>query len=293
VNADIVIVANKWWEVAPLIAAVQNPDAIPATFAPASVAGASGPAGPHPRLVTHCSGRSLEVWCIQDFMDPSLSESLTWEKARVLPRILGGPVTPRLVIGLGTAACPAGSGNNGSVVVGSSVFVHDPYAEPRPDSHPPDPAMHWRHDELDRVIPSSAEPLLAHVGSDVRGEVEKRLLRPPSGAASPPQMSVGPNLVGLGVVNVTDYHDYTWTDDEAMKRFAALGTDGVAASLETTHGVIRLVLDRPFVFVSGFANAVGKYGDEVSPRKYAQNLAAANNAAVAAAWMVHALAPHL
>lgn len=57
--------------------------------------------------------------------------------------------------------------------------------------------------------------------------------------------------------------------------------------------VIRFVLGYPFVFVSALANGVGKYGKEVSPRNYAQNFAAAHNAAVALAWVVGAPAPHV
>jgi hypothetical protein len=288
-NAEIVIVANKWWEVAPFLAVLQHTDATPPTFLIIGHQGESGPAGPRPRLVAQCFGRSLEAWCIQDLtvMDPGESESLTWEKARVLPRILQGKLQPKLVVSLGTAPCPSGSGFNGNVIVGSSVFVHDPY------DHPPLPGKHWRHAKLDQVVTSPAEQLLSLVTAEVCAEVGKRLLQPPNAAAAPPKFTAGADLTDLSVVNVTNRDDNVWTDRRALERFSSSTSGLVPASLETTHGVIRLVLDQPFLFVSGLANAVGKYAQEVLQRQYTQNFAAAHNAGVAIAWVVSTLAQHL
>jgi hypothetical protein len=286
-SAEILIIANKWWEIAPLVAVLQHLDAKPSAVLAVGFSGQGAPGGPRPRLAGQVAGRSLEAWCIQDLMDPGESESLTWEKARVLPRTLQASAKPRLVVGLGTAACPSGSGSNGNVVVGSSVFVHDPYDEP------PNPGKHWRHAKLDSVVHSEAAGLLEHVGADVRAEVGKRLIQPPKAPSSTPELVVGSQLVGVAVVNVTNRDDYSWTDKRALERFSSSAPKLAAGSLETTHGVIRLVLDCPFLFVSGLANAVGKYGQEVLPRKYAQNFAAAHNAAIGAVWLVAALARHL
>jgi len=76
-SSRILIVANKWWEAAPLIAAIEHEDARPTEVI--------NPAGhtelvasvPTPRLTFRCNGTLAEVWCVQDLMDPDQSYSLT------------------------------------------------------------------------------------------------------------------------------------------------------------------------------------------------------------------------
>ena len=84
-------------------------------------------------------------------MDRSENSSSTLEKARVLPQIVSRVDSPTLIIAFGTAACPKGAGHNGSVVIGSSVFVHHPY-----DSAP-DLAKQWTHPQIDQVLASDAQ----------------------------------------------------------------------------------------------------------------------------------------
>lgn len=183
------------------------------------------------------------------------------------------------MIGVGTAACIKGSGFNGNVVVGSSVFVHDPYEEP------PNPEHHWTHQDLDKVIKSKASTLLDSISKVALAEARKRMLRPPNGSSDSLSIEASSALVAVGVVNVTNYKDYEWTDAQALTKFEATATEGQSAlSMETTHGVIRIVLDQSFVYVSGIANGVGKYATDVAPNKYAQNFAAAHNGAIALVW---------
>ena len=66
----------------------------------------------------------VEVWCIQDLMNPFLSFSNTAEKARVLPLIMQYGKPPDFVVAVGTAGFPDKQvSKNGSIVVGSRVFV--------------------------------------------------------------------------------------------------------------------------------------------------------------------------
>jgi hypothetical protein len=219
-------------------------------------------------------------------MDPDENPSQTWEKARVLPRLFRVHPEARLVLAFGTAACPQGTGHNGSVVIGSSVFVHDPYPSP------PVPAKHWTHAKLNQVIESEGAEVLASVSRDFRSEAEKRLLTAPLGPASPPRIALGEELVSIGVVNVTNPDDYKWADPQGLEQFKAVAPGRIAASSETTHGVIRLASDVPYLYVSGIANALGKFAEEVVPRKYAQNFVAAHNAAVATIWLLGELVRH-
>jgi hypothetical protein len=213
-------------------------------------------------------------------MDPDEDPALTWEKARVLPRIFQAHPAPGWVVAFGTAACPQGSGQSGSVVIGSNVFVHDPYAGS------PDPAKHWTHPRLNQIVPSSAAGALGQVSREFTAEAEKRFLTAPLAPASPPRIRLGDEQISIGVVNVTKTEDYTWADPQALERFKSVAAGQLAASSETTHGVIRLASEAPFLYVSGIANGLGKFTDEVLPRNYAQNFVAAHNAAIATVWLL-------
>lgn len=285
----LIIVANKWWEAAPLVAALQHVNsrqrdlgAVPGEFADASQPGPGRSSAPAPRVVMHCGDATIEVWCIQDLMDPDENSSLTWEKARVLRRVLRG-ADPNAIIAFGTAASPTGSGRNGNVVIGTSVFVHDPYQEP------PNKQKHWTSPLLNQVVRSDIQAAFDKIPRQFVTEAEKRLLRPPNAAATPPHISADSTLVSVGVVNVTNSAHYAWTDQQALAKFQEVTGSANAESLETTHGVIRLELGSRFLYVSGIANAVGKFGEQVSPNAYSQNFVAAHNAAIAVGWLMPSL----
>jgi hypothetical protein len=61
----------------------------------------------------------------------------------------------------------------------------------------------------------------------------------------------------------------------------------IVGSVETTHGLIRLVVPSPqFLFVSGIANRLGYFNMEAAPRNYALDFVVAHNAGVTLAWML-------
>lgn len=278
-KADVIVVANKWWEVSALISVLTHADARPVTFDNVSLVTPLGVDGVSPRLRLQVKSKVVEVWCIKDLMDPSLNDSLTWEKARVLPYILKSSPEPSLVVAFGTAASPSELNSNGNVMVGTRVFLHDPY------EIPPDPDHHWTHARLNEIVDGFGADVLARIPKEVAPEVQKRLLRCPNAPADPPTLSWSSDYVEVGVVNVTNRADYPKTDKRALDEFKKKG-HGVPESLETTHGVIGLVLARPFIFVSGLANRVGRHDQEVMSRRYAQNFVAAHNAAIAIAWIL-------
>ena len=276
---SIAIIANKWWEAAPLAYVLSHPDASPKEVTRATAASYVGQARPRPRLECWVDPCVVEVWCIQDWMDPGVSSSSTWEKARVLPHM---KLASDLVIGFGTCACPMPSHENGSVVMGSSVFVHDPY------SRPPDPARHWTHASLNTIVDSSAEPILGALAPAML-DIRARMIAAPN-LPGPLNLHLGAKYVATGVVNVTTPKDYVWADPQALGEFAKVAGSAVSASHETTHGLIRLATNRPFLYVSGVANALGEYDSELAPNLYAQNLVAASNAAVALASLLPTIA---
>jgi hypothetical protein len=284
---NIAIIANKWWEAAPLVALLQhvNPrqqkhSAVPQELFEACQPGRGGPSLLAPRLVARCNGVDVEVWCLQDLMDPSENSSLTWEKARVLPRAIRGNIQDALVIAFGTAACPASSDRNGNVVIGTSIFVYDPYKVP------PDPKKHWTHALLNQVVASDARGLLDKLPGQFVTEAEQRLLAPPNAPAKPPRIFANGSLVSVGVVNVIKSADYVWADKQALEKFNEVAEGRSVESVETTHGLMRLVLGARFMYVSGLANAVGHFEEHVGANTYSQNFVAAHNAAIALAWLI-------
>jgi hypothetical protein len=289
--ADIVVIANKWWEAAPLLGVLRHSAACPASFAdlaelsPGSLATpTSCDPAPPPRLRLRVQKATVSVWCLQDLMNPSVNGSSTAEKARVLPKVFaweGG--TPRLVIAFGTAADPQKLSRNGTVAVGSSVFIHNPYAGK------PEPAQQWSPPHPDQVVTSPSASLLEGLDLSWMPQVTQRTLTPPNAGAPRPGALVDNDLVSVGVVNVTNYADYDWTDQQALDAFAAAAPGATAGSLETTHGVIRSASDAPFLYVSGYVNGVGQFQQQTAANSYSQNFVGAHNAGVALAWLLDAL----
>lgn len=242
----------------------------------------------NPRIKFACGTATIEVWCVQDLMNPKVSGSSSAEKARVLPSALAGD-PPVLVIAFGTAGFPDGANLNGSVVIGSRCFVHDP-----PTSEPVrfTPALE------DTLTPTALPAgFFRTIDADVRFPAEGRFLLPPLEPARPPIILAGHNWIALGAVNVTNYDDYVWTDAETIATFRALDPRTIAGrigSMETTHGIIReLSAPTPFLFVSGITDSVPYFDMQVTPRVYAQNFVAAHNAGIALAWLIPAITAQL
>lgn len=287
----IVVIANKSWEADPLVNVLLSDRARPSAltdFAAVShplirAPGYVDPDPPaRPRITFKCGAASVEVWCLQDLMNPKVSGSSSAEKARVLPRALTAGMPPTLVIAFGTAGFPDTANLNGSVVVGSRCFVHDPPTKERTRFAPK---------LVDSVGPTVLEAgFFRNIDADVRFPAEGRFLSPPIKPSRPPIILAGHNWIALGAINVTNYDDYVWTDAETIAAFRSIDpktTSGRIGSMETTHGLIRELSDPArFMFVSGITDTVPYFDMQVTPRVYSQNFVAAHNAGVAVAWLI-------
>jgi hypothetical protein len=240
-----------------------------------------------PRARFNIATTRTEVWCIQDHMDPKVSSSSTAEKVRVLPRIFSTGAAPDVVVAIGTASYPSPETCDGCVVVGTKVFVHNPYPEK------PNPQSDWTDERVGHLLPSSAPPGLFRGIDQIRSAVEERLLIPPLRPAPDRIVLAAYNHMALSVVNVTNYDDYAWTDPQGVQAVVEADTRCPLASVETTHGVVRMQSEAPFLFISGIANRLGKFNGDVAPREYAQNFVAAHNASIAAAWLAVIIADSL
>jgi hypothetical protein len=227
----------------------------------------------------------VEVWCLEELVNPAESSSSSAEKARVLPGAINYGPLPSLVIAFGTAGSREHLDVNGSVVIGSRIFIHDPSADAT------DRTGLWlppKHDEIiDSDFPGGT---LSRLIDDCRYEAEARFLTCPVRPAAPPLIIASEALVSLGVVNILNPQDYVWADAETVDAFIRKNNRiGQIGSIETTHGVIRSASRAPFIYVSGIPNGAAMFDYELRPRVYSQSFVASHNAAIAIAWLL----PHL
>lgn len=296
----IVIIANKRFEADPLMSVLVNPESHPPAITdlgtiawprPPQTSTSDIDWRPRSAFVCGQDGTMLvEVWCIQDLMNPYLSFSNTAEKARVLPLIMSRGKSPDFVLAIGTAGFPdAQISKNGCVVVGSRVFVHNPYTDkPNPSSNWNDPTR------MDSVVESSDGSRFVkalRADSTFRGSVEMRMIPIRRQPVESLDLLVDGQFTAVSEVNVVDYHDYGKFDEGSILLARKAGGDPIG-SVETTHGLIRMMSDAPFVFISGITDRLGHFNDDVTipaDTAYTQNFSAAHNAGLAAVWMIPAL----
>lgn len=294
----VMVVINKWWECDPAIFAMLNDNARPPGSPwPTSLQSARRrPDNKHlppedpkpaPRAVFPYNNFQAEIWCISDVLEhlDSSLQSSSEQKAKYLPKMFAYGRTPDVVIAVGTAEFPdpAVSGN-GNVVIGTKVFMVD--------GHPngSNPLSKWTAGPFEKLIDSNLpRPAFDQmVKFDVPGACNRFLAVPLIPAATPWVVADYIN-VALGAVNVTDYSEYALIDPVTAKTFWSKVQNAKAASIETTHGIIRTQSDSPFLFVSGIVDRFGQFDQEVNPRSHAQNTAAAHNAGVVVSWLLSRL----
>jgi len=289
----ILVVANKVWELHPLLNAISNPrfqldtynPYLPEELHPVWRWSYGDP--PRPRALVELDHTSIEVWCIADHMDPEKSHSSSEEKNRIFPGILDyRDADPALVVAFGTASSSPDldSSANGSVVAGSKIFIHDghPESDPNPESR-------WRTPAAGHLLESSLDPSFFNLFEEIREKVEKKMLLASVRPAQPPRLGAAYDYVGLSTVNITDFREYATQDVAAVATARGSGVTDPIRSVETTHGLIRAQSEAPFFFVSGIPNRFGKFEDDMGEKSYAQNYAAGFNAGIAVAHLLPGL----
>lgn len=295
----VLLIANKNWEVEPILNALlnyrlrsadlPNPSQLnyPWTFLQGS---------PAPRAIWNSfPGVTIELWCVQDIMDTNWNPSSSQGKNECLPRVINYRTEkPDLVIALGTAGYGSETEDNiGCVVMGSNIFIHNfhPNGE-NPNSKWDDPA------NFEKLLPSTIDPSFFNLLDKVAiSAIESRLLKPFLNPSPVIQVLSDRDFLGLSVVNITDYKDYATSDQVGMKAVADAGINLKIGSSETTHGVIRLQSNAPFVFISGITDRAGHFDEDVNGKDSkgnvkteAQNFTAAFNIGVCVGWLIPKIA---
>ena len=284
----VLVIVNKDWECAPVVGVLLNDEARPEELRDVPVdKPAQSDHTQAPRLIFTFNDVRAEIWCISDLLShlkrtADFQSSTEW-KSKNIGVIFEGQ-EPSLVIAVGTAGYPNQHTENGSVVIGSRVFIHN--AHPNGDN----PASNWTQGPFDTMLDSSLTETLFNeltvIETSPKMEVLDRFLAPPLNPVSRGDLIARHDFVSLGVVNVTDYSEYGVVDEETIAAFVSANNISLARSLETTHGLIRVQSDAPFLFISGIVDRVGHFAEEVQPRSYAQNFVGAHNAGIAVAWML-------
>ena len=288
----VLVVTNKWWECDPILNGLLSghtratlelewPVFLNQPHRPEKARLAAERTWPVPRAIFSLLNIALEVWCISDLLEhlPDRPEyqSSSQRKIEQLPRLFAGQ-KPDLVIAIGTAAFPGGTSENGNVVVGTNIFLHN--------AEPGNQYSDWNDGPFDKLLGSTLDPSAFASMTAIDPVALNWFLVAPLHPAAERKLLAGWNYVDLGTINVTHSSKYALADLETCKAYETENDPECAKSLETTHGLIRVQSEAPFMFVSGIANRVGHFADEVNPRLYAQSTTAAHNAGMVLAWMI-------
>jgi len=176
----ILLIVNKNWETEPILNALlnyrirpyqlPNPDILsyPWNFPSGTV---------KPRAVWNSFiGITIELWCVQDIMDPKWNTSSSQGKNTDLPQIIRyRSEIPHLVIALGTAGFGSQIENNiGCVIIGSDIFIHNFHPNGQnPNSVWDDPV------NFEKLLSSTINPSFFTLIDDATSKlIGSRLLKP-------------------------------------------------------------------------------------------------------------------
>lgn len=252
-----------------------------------------------PRIVLEADDRTIEVWCISDLLCNSgkLLQSSSEEKMNLLPYIYNYDLDKEveLVVAVGTASSgpsldindTIGTNNiNGSVVVGTNVFMHNGYDNKSNSNYD---CNCWSE-----ILKAGTTELIESIFEQYNEKVTDLFLCSRRNASNiGPKIYWSKDFIALGDVNVTDYRKYAVKDKKTGEDFFNKYKDNVdGLSVETTHCLIYkaakdyLKTNPPFVFVSGIVDRYLKFEDDVKPNDYAQNTIGAHNAGITVAWIL-------
>jgi len=287
----ISIVANKNWEVEPVLAAVCSsqfrPATLPFPIKLLTVKDNLYRVNPELAINDDQNARAIiefhenndpkqpvavrvSVWCIQDFMSLKVSSSSSQEKQRFLPALLNAE-DPDLVVCVGTAGYISENAVAGCVTAGARFFVHN--------AHPNNPQSQMESDRFDQLLPLTVSPDFFNgiFNPGFKAVTEPKFLKTPVNPASRAAFIPSQYNTALSSVNVVDYSEYDWVDNETVAAFRKVETRFPVGSLETTHGVIRLCSEKPMLYISAITDKEGDFAIEVTA---GQNYVAAFNAGI-------------
>jgi hypothetical protein len=216
---------------------------------------------------------TMEVWCIDDLA--VITGGNSGQKADAMKQITNytKPASdPDGVIAFGTAGYPGDTSNDGCATIGGTVFIHDA-------SNGTAGGWTWPS-HMDTLVPSKTPAsFFSGVAADstTLNAISSEMIKPKNNPANSLQLIIAPDAVAISSIN--EAPPYCTDDTNAIQLAQSKGATNIT-SVETTHGVIRSMWDKPFIYVTAIPNRVCHFPDEASGI-YAQEFPSSHNAGIA------------
>jgi hypothetical protein len=282
----VVVIANRYYEADGLMAAVGNQmKASPNLSLPYNVVWPRAyPADPTLSQKPRClidvrkdpsdstPSATMEIWCIDDIGYTGGSGG----KVTAMKQIESYTTPssqPDAVVAFGTAAYSRSLLSfDGCAAIGGTIFLHD-------SSNGAPGSWSWPGN-MDKLIPSQTPAsFFSNVSTDqaTQTAISSEMIAPQNHPAGVLQLIIAADAVGISSVNESP--PYCAPDSASVALAQQKGATNIT-SVETTHGVIRSVWDKPFIYVTAITNRLCHFPDEASGI-YAQEFPSSHNAGVA------------
>jgi hypothetical protein len=215
---------------------------------------------------------TMEIWCIDDL---AITGGDSGKKVIAMKQIndYTNPASaPDGVIAFGTAAYPGLLSNDGCATIGGTIFIHDA-------SNGAAGSWSWPG-YMDALIPSKTPAsFFSNVAADQETlvAINSEMIAPQNRPSNVLQLIIAADAVGISSIN--EAPPYCGADIKSIVRAQQAGATNIT-SVETTHGVIRSIWDKPFIYVTAIPNRLCHFPDEASGI-YAQEFPSSHNAGVA------------
>ncbi len=215
---------------------------------------------------------TMEIWCIDDLAITSGNSAKKVTAMNQITNYTKPASVPDGVVAFGTGGYPGLLSNDGCATIGGTVFLHDA-------SNGASGSWSWPG-HMDTLIPSQTPTsFFSNVSADQKtmAAISSEMIAPQNHPAGVLQLLIAPDAVAVSSVN--EPPPYCAADTNSIVKAQQAGATNIA-SVETTHGVIRSMWDKPFIFVTAIPNRVCHFPDEASGI-YAQEFPSSHNAGVA------------
>lgn len=293
----IEVVVNKSWEFEPFFNAMTNKKLKPEGFPLPDVVNNPEQAQVmyEPRAVYNgFKNFTVVLRCIENMMDPEKNPSCSEAKMEYMPDIIAGD-NPAMVISVSTAEStpdtqPGGDESvNGSVYIGGNFFMFDA-RQYNPEQPSPSQleVIPWQNDS----VPTGIYKM---VDAQFQSTVIPKFIPSAFSRAGDMYCIADKTFVSIGVVNIVDYAGYSQGDPAAVNDYNlnyAAKTGCIPASIETTHGIVKMAVNKampgmyiPTLFVSPITDRYEHFDDDVD-KNGVQNYVTAFNAGIVVAELI-------
>ena len=220
---------------------------------------------------------TMEIWCIDDLAVTSGDSGKKVIAMQQITNYTKPASDPDGVVAFGTGGYPGDTSNDGCATIGGTIFIHDASNGSRG-------SWSWPG-HMDTLIPSKTPAsFFSSVAADQKtlDAISLEMIKPKNNPANVLQLIIAPDAVAVSSVN--EPPPYCEADKNSIAIAQQKGAANVT-SVETTHGVIRSMWDKPFMYVTAIPNRVC-YFDQEARSIYAQEFPSSHNAGIALKYVI-------